>query len=371
MASDFGKFRLVQRIGGGQLSQVFQVGRADVDGDTGTALKRVNPALIAEGDFVKLVVREAGILSRLDHPNLCSCLEMGMIDGCAFLTLDLVDGCTLRALLRRVSKLELPLPTSAVLAVAAQLMRVLDYLHQQCQRPLVHLDLSPQNVMISRSGEIKLIDFGLARFCDGRDPPPLGGRMAGTIGYMSPEQSRGEEELGPPADQYGLGILLWEMLAGRRLFRGNTPKTWERMRKGDVPDPKLSISDRGDSVTHLVYRLLSPRPDDRYAQWSDALGELEASTSSLSSGKKPLAALVDRLLNDPEFDRFDAVNLKPSELDPEDIPTGELGGDGADGEEEYEEFEISVEQGEGSAAAQIRAAMPRSGEIPLSPFLEE
>lgn len=236
MISSFGKFRLLQRIGGGRLSQVYRIGRIwGEEAAPRVVLKRVAPELIGEPAFVTLVAREAGLLSRLTHPNLCACQEMGVIDGCAFLTLDLVDGCTIRALLRRLAQMEIRLATSAVLATAAQAAEVLDYLHRRCPTPLIHLDLSPQNVMISREGQLKLIDFGIARFLDGHDPPPLEGRIAGTVGYMSPEQARGDKRIDARADQYALGILLWEMLSGRRLFAGNTPETWRRMRHGEAP----------------------------------------------------------------------------------------------------------------------------------------
>ncbi|MBW2733106.1 MAG: protein kinase, partial [Deltaproteobacteria bacterium] len=174
MSQTFGKFKIIERIGGGRLSQVFRIDRnwSSTAAEPQIVLKRVAPELIAERAFVQLVTREAGVLSRLSHENLCVCQEMGVIDGCAFLTLEQVDGCTLRALLRRLSQMRIGLTTSAVLAIAYQAARVLDYLHRQCSTPLAHLDLSPQNVMITRDGTLRLIDFGIARFLSGDDPPP-------------------------------------------------------------------------------------------------------------------------------------------------------------------------------------------------------
>ena len=420
MISSFGKFRLLQRIGGGRLSQVFRIGRIwGEEAAPRVVLKRVAPELIGERAFVKLVAREAGLLSRLTHPNLCACQEMGVIDGCAFLTLDLVDGCTLRALLRRLAQIEIRLATSAVLAAAAQAAEVLDYLHRRCPMPLIHLDLSPQNVMFSREGQLKLIDFGIARFLDGHDPPPLEGRIAGTVGYMSPEQARGEKRIDARADQYALGILLWEMLGGRRLFAGNTPQTWRRMRQGDVPSLRSVAPSVAQDLARLLERLLASRPADRFTDFGVVGDELTHLSSSLHSGRRPLAALINRLMNETDFDPFDVV-LRSQKSDEEleqareavaalhhdlppvaaslgqeeeedddddgeqdetsppvlgDIPTGEVS------IENYEELSISVDHGDGTPSAQMRAIVPLGGgngqqgklapdAAPESPFLE-
>jgi serine/threonine protein kinase len=367
----FGKFVLLQRIGGGRLSQVFRVGadalnQAEVPSPV--ALKRVNPALVGEPAFVQLVVREAGLLTRLDHPSLCTCHELGVIDGCPFLTLDLVSGCTLRALMRRVSQSQIPLPATAVLAIGYGLAEVLDYLHARCPSPVVHLDLSPQNVMLTDAGTVRLIDFGIARFLDGHEPPPTGERIAGTIGYMSPEQASGEP-LDGRADQYALGILLYELLSGRRLFRGNTTETWRRMRAGEITDLSITLAETPADLRALVGRLLSPAPDARFASMVEVLGALERCSSSPLSGQRPLAALLGRLLEDASFDPFDTrlpVETLPEV--PEDLPRGES----PDGEG-YEDLRIEVDHGAGTPGGMVRELVVSraSGELPAySPFLE-
>jgi serine/threonine protein kinase len=412
LSTNFGKFRLLQRIGGGRLSQVFRIGKIwRQTSAPRVVLKRVAPELIGESSFVRLVAREAGLLTRLSHENLCACEEMGVIDGCAFLTLDLVDGCTLRALLRRLSRMGLRLPTSAVLAVAAQAAGVLDYLHRRCPTPLVHLDLSPQNVMISREGQLKLIDFGIARFLDGHDPPPLDGRIAGTVGYMSPEQARGERHLDARADQFGIGVLLWEMLTGRRLFPGNKSDTWRRMRTGETPSLAELKPGMAPELITIVDRLLAADRADRYTDLDACYQQLTKLTSDIESGRRPLAALTSRLMGETDFDPFDHVRRArggrgpsdneaaegvplvdesssshlssehpiPEVPDPEqlaDIPTGEVSIDN------YAELSIAVDHGEGTPSEQMRAIVPVLSEsqletpvtpgdsAPDSPFLE-
>lgn len=364
--SQFGKFRLVEQIGGGRLSQVFRVTRADLDGQQGCtpriALKRVQPAVIGEPAFVQLVVREAGLLARISHPNLCQCHEMGVVDGCAFLTLDLVAGCTLRALMRRISRSGIQLPSSAVVAIGYQLASALAYLHAGCDEPMIHLDLSPQNVMLDREGRLRLIDFGIARYVDGRNPPPLGGKIAGTVGYMSPEQCRGGA-LDPRADQFGLGILLWELLVGRRAFRGNTAETWDRMRRGEIPAATRGLRETPSPLAALVMRLLEPKPSRRFTSMGTVAEGLETVLSEPLSGTRPLSALVQRLLADSSFDPFDVVRQPGPALDTTDVPTGDSAPDPG-----YAELSIEVDQGAGTPGSLVRAAV--TGETPVSPFLE-
>jgi serine/threonine-protein kinase len=375
MSGTFGKFQLLEQIGGGRLSEVYRVSRHGASRGPNIALKRVMPQVITEDAFVQLIVREAGLMTRIAHPNLCSCHEMGVVDGAAFLTLDLVDGCTLRALMRRLSQRAGALPDSSIVAIGQQLAGVLDYLHRHAARTLIHLDLSPQNVMITRDGVLKLIDFGIARYLDGLDPPPLAGRIAGTIGYMSPEQASGREPLDARADQYGLGVLLWELCFGQRLFRGNTAETWRRMRAGELLDVEPQIQ-RAPELLALIERLLDADAAGRFASMADVGAAL--STLRLSAERRAeeasLSALVTHLLADPTFDRFDAVNLRPAPQQPRDIPTGEV----PLGEQEsvYEELVIAVDKGEGTPAAHVRAVVPDGQpvpgrrRVPTSPFLE-
>jgi serine/threonine-protein kinase len=373
--SQFGKYQLLDQIGGGRLSQVFRIARLGAPSNHGhlpkTALKRVRPDVIGEPAFVQLVVREASLLARLSHPSLCQCQEMGVVDGSAFLTLDLVEGCTLRALMRRISRLGVHMPAASITSIGYQLTQVLTYLHEGSDVSLIHLDLSPQNVMITREGEVKLIDFGIARHLDGSNPPPLDGKIAGTVGYMSPEQARGRE-LDRRSDQFGLGILLYEMLSGRRAFRGNTRETWERLCRGEILEAEAALAWVPAEVRETVLRLLRPDPDERFPNMGAVLQRVEAAVSDPLAGRPPLATLVQRLLQDKSFDPFDVVKLQaPSPDTPDDIPRGEIAPRGTNGNgESYAEISIEVDQlGDGTPGSLVRAALPMET-VPDSPFLE-
>lgn len=361
----FGKFQLLKRIGGGRLSEVFLATQEGEVSRARVALKRIRPALLSESIFVQILAREAGLLARLSHPFLCSCHELGVIDGCTFFTMDLIDGCTLRALMRKFSNMAINFPVSAILALGYQLAQVLSYLHQDNEYPLAHLDLSPQNVMIRSTGEIKLIDFGISRQLDGSNPPPFGEQVAGTMGYMSPEQAMGGQNIDARADQYGLGILLWEMFTGRRLFPGNTEETWSRMQDGQVSElTENEWHSAPESMVELVYRLLSPDPEARFSSMSEVAAQMKNISSAVVSGKRPLAALVERLLSQPEFDPYDGVKSPEHVPVDENIPQGDLPG------EDYVEMSVQMEQGNGSPAALLRAVMQDVIPLSNSPFVE-
>jgi serine/threonine protein kinase len=215
--------------------------------------------------------------------------------------------------------------------------------------------------MVSATGDLKLIDFGIARYLDGHEPPPVGERIAGTIGYMSPEQARGLAGEAR-ADQFGLGILLWELLTGRRLFQGNSADTWRRMREGEIPEE--SLRHVPEDLRRTVLRLLRADPDQRFPHMGEALAELGAATSSPLSGKRPLAALVQHLMADPGFDPFDVRRPAEPQALPPDIPDGSLTA------AEYDDLRIEVEKGVGSPLAAVRSVVAGAQEPPVSPFLE-
>jgi len=329
VAQFFGKFRLFDRLGGGQICDVFRAGRSWQADGRHVALKRIKPVEATRFSGVQLVVREAEILASLSHPNLCACHEVGVVDGCAFLTMDLVDGCTLLDLMRYFARrrVELPLPT--ITTIAVHLSEILDYLHRHCPTPLAHLDLSPQNVMISRQGEIKLIDFGIARLLEGSTPPSLRDNIMGTLGYMAPEQTRGEA-CGPQADQFGLGILLWEMITRRR---------WAHAASGRDEVTALPNGDLGP----LVRRLLALKPADRFADLAEPLALLRGMRSVRHNSSRPLAALVQCIREPP--------NRRWLQSEPANAQL-------ADGQDDhsYDALEILVDHGEETPSAMLRSA---------------
>jgi serine/threonine protein kinase len=223
--STFGPYRIVARIGRGGMAEVYLAQRTGPGGFArDLVIKRILPHLAADPEFVRMFVNEAAILARLTHSNIAQVYDFGRIDKDYYLAMEYVRGTSLDRLFAVVAGTGLP--AALAVRVTAEIARGLDYAHRATDahgRPLnvVHSDVSPSNVLISFEGEVKLIDFGIARARGGRDDA-LHGTIKGKVRYMSPEQSRGLP-LDPRTDVFSLGVLLWEALTGANLFDQEDP----------------------------------------------------------------------------------------------------------------------------------------------------
>lgn len=222
---DFGgKYVLGQRIGSGGMAEVFTATYSPEGGfERQVAVKRVLPAYAEREDFVAMFRREAELGAQLAHPNLVQVLDFGRHMDSWFLAMEFVDGVTLSALMRAHSDRGALVPTAACLYVIAEVAEGLAYLHEK-RAPdgssvgLVHRDLNPPNVLLSRTGEVKVSDFGVARWQTGAALTQTG-TTRGKLAYMPPEQMEGGAP-SPGWDLFALGVTAHELLCGRRLFTG-------------------------------------------------------------------------------------------------------------------------------------------------------
>src|SRR5262245_27969962 len=230
-----GPYRLLRRLGAGGMAEVFL---ATVFGASGfekrVAIKILLPELQGDGRFESLLIEEARLGARLSHTNLIQVHDLGLSDSVYYVRMDWVDGDDLGSLLQRQA-----LSTELSLLLAEQVCAALEYVHSltdDVARPLglVHCDVSPSNVLLSRTGEVKLADLGIARatlLAQNRFTSIRRGKYP----YMSPEQVEGRP-LGPSSDQFGFGIMLVELLTGQRPFDADTPEaTLERIRACEPP----------------------------------------------------------------------------------------------------------------------------------------
>jgi serine/threonine-protein kinase len=226
------------------------------------AIKTLLPELQGRGELERLLIEEARLGARLSHRNLVGVHDLGVDEGCYWVRMDWVDGSDLATLLRGA-----PPSTEAALLIAEEIALALDWLHRAADDAgrslgLVHRDVSPSNVLLSRAGEVKLGDFGIAKATMLADLTG-GGVRKGKYAYMSPEQVSGAP-LGPASDQFGLGVLLAEMLCGARPFDGGGPlETMENIRAATVPDLPGAPEDLAAIVRRCVAR-------DPAARWPNA-----------------------------------------------------------------------------------------------------
>ncbi|HZH17747.1 MAG TPA: serine/threonine-protein kinase, partial [Archangium sp.] len=189
-------------------------------------IKQILPHFADEPDFVEMFVSEARVAAGLTHGNIAQVFDFGEIDGQYFLAMEFVHGQTLSKLLRRAQKAGLPgLPMPLALFVATQICDGLDYAHRHIGedgRPmgLVHRDVSPDNVLISYEGQVKVIDFGIAKATSVVEARTSPGTLKGKYPYFSTEQAQGAQDLDARSDIFAVGVVLYEMLCGRRPYEG-------------------------------------------------------------------------------------------------------------------------------------------------------
>ena len=218
-----GRYQLLSRLAVGGMAEVYLARQGELSGfKTLVVVKKVLPHLAVKSDFIAMFLDEARIASMLDHPNVVRITEVGRTDsGEYFLAMELVQGKPLAAILQQSEKAKTPIPHTLGALVVANAAAGLHHAHQLTDASgnllgLVHRDVSPQNIMVSFEGSVKVIDFGIARAL-GRLGDTNSGSLKGKLGYMAPEQARGES-VDARADIFSLGVVLWECVAGRRLF---------------------------------------------------------------------------------------------------------------------------------------------------------
>ena len=297
----FGQYLLFDRIGRGGMAEIFLARtRNEFGGTRRLVIKEVLPELSQDAGFASMLVREAKLAARLGHRNIVQVIDLGRESGRLFIAMEYVEGYDLNQLLRQLSRRRLPLPLPFALSIVREVLQALDYAHRATDEhgaPLgiVHRDVSPSNVLISFEGEVNLCDFGIARALDmdvrrrvGETPGSEHEesriqriRVAGKSAYMAPEHARGGH-VDSRSDLFAAGIVLWELCAGRRLYRGTDTEMLEMAKSGQVPPlPDRDLPDQ-PRLQAVLDRALTFDPAARYQAASEMLDELD--NYALSTG---------------------------------------------------------------------------------------
>jgi len=277
----FGKYELLERIGIGGMAEVF---KAKIYGAEGferlIAIKRILPNLIEDDDFVNMFVDEAKIAVRLSHPNIVGIDDLGKAEGTLFIAMEFVQGKDLRA----VYDVEQARGTTTPIGIACHIvMKMCEALHHAhvatgpAGEPLqvIHRDVSPQNVLLSFEGEVKVADFGLAK-ARGRIVQTQAGVVKGKLAYMSPEQLRGED-IDHRVDVFGLGIVLYELLTGVRLFLGPSDmETLRRVYEAKVPPMQTVNPEIHPDLEAITRKALAKDRDHRYLTALELFEDLQS-----------------------------------------------------------------------------------------------
>jgi serine/threonine protein kinase len=295
-----GKYILGERMSSGGMAELFHATPVSGRFDGPIVLKRMLPELAAEQDFVSMFIEEARISTRLDHPNIVKVHDFDASDHGLFLVMELVDGPDLLAVMSRGAQLGRKVEPELAAYIACHVLEALDYAHKAAtpkgeRLHVVHRDVSPSNILITRRGYVKLADFGIAKASEmGRTSEIASGTLKGKFGYMSPEQIRGEQ-LDGRSDVFSMGIVLAEMLMSKRLF--SAPDDVELLlmvRRGDLRRLDMHGKDIPAELDAIVRKALAVDLDDRYATadaFREALVEWLAN-STRRTGSARLAELL-------------------------------------------------------------------------------
>jgi Tol biopolymer transport system component len=288
--SAVGRYRIEALIGAGGMGQVYRA--RDPQIERAVAIKMLPAAYAADSERLRRFEQEARASGALNHPNILTLYDVGRSDGCPYLVMELLDGETLRD---RIGRGAMPLPR--LCEVAAAIARGLAAAHA---RGIVHRDLKPENVMITRDERVKILDFGIAKLCapdseldQRRERTPLrtaADTMLGTVGYMAPEQIRGQPT-DERADLFALGAILFEMLTGRRAFdRDSRVETLNAILHDDAPGLDAAAVRALPAIDRIVRRCLEKDPDARFQSARDLAFALESISGVTTTKRDPTMA---------------------------------------------------------------------------------
>jgi len=276
---EFGPYHLLEKIATGGMAEVW---RARAYGMAGfekiLVIKRVLDSLAKDEEFVRLFIDEARIAVHLLHVNIVQVFDLGEVDDKYYMAMEYVHGLDLSRLIARARNLG-PFPIPLAMFIAGEVLKALQFAHNRVDEmgeplDIVHCDISPQNMLISYAGEVKITDFGISRAAF--QAKSLHKVVRGKYAYMSPEQVEGKP-LDGRTDLFSLAIVLYEALTSRRLFKAkNRDETLARVRRAEVPSPRAYRPEISEELEGFLLKALSRKPDDRFQQASEMLEALSS-----------------------------------------------------------------------------------------------
>lgn len=301
----FGQYKLLEKIAAGGMAEVWKARMRGVEGFQKTvAIKKILSHMTDNSEFVGMFIDEAKLAAQLSHPNIVHIYDLGKIGRDYYIAMEFVDGKDLRSLMNAGRRKGVRMPLGLALFIAARLASALDYAHRKRDfedqdMGLVHRDVSPQNVLLSLEGDVKLCDFGIAKAVSKAGQTQMGA-LKGKLQYMSPEQAWGRA-VDARSDLFSLGAVLYEMLTGERLFTGDTEiSVLESVRQGQIRSTRQTDPSIPVEVDEIVARALAYDPQSRFASAGEMKHRIESVLHSLGLSPDPtdLAAWVHRVLEE-------------------------------------------------------------------------
>jgi serine/threonine protein kinase len=294
----YGPYQLLEKIAVGGMAELFRAKRTGVEGfEKVVAVKRILPHLSDNKEFVDMFIDEAKMVAGLAHPNIVQIYDLGKIEKSYYIAMEYVHGRDLRSILRRAKEKGVVVPRELAALVASRVCSALEYAHRKKddrgqKMKIVHRDVSPQNILISFEGDVKLTDFGIAKAAT-KATAHESGALRGKLLYMSPEQAWGKP-MDRRSDIFSLGLVLYEMLTDQRPFLGSSELgILEMVRECRIAPPRSLDPAIPDDLEQAVMKALARDPDERYADAAEMQKDLER---HLHAGRPPTGADIARFM---------------------------------------------------------------------------
>jgi len=307
VSETYGNYELLERIATGGMAEIFRAKQLGLEGfEKELCIKRILPHLAREPQFIKMFLDEARIAARLSHPNITQIYNLGAQGGTYFIAMEYVDGQDLREVWRMCEARGQPMPPQYACRIVAEAAAALHHAHKKTNKQgkplgIVHRDVSPQNILVTRTGDVKVVDFGIAKAADS-STHTRAGVLKGKFAYMSPEQAAGGR-IDRRTDIFALGVILHELITGVRLFKRDTDvSTLTAVGNCHVDPPSDSVEGVDDELDAIVLKALAKNPKDRFQDGEELQLALEKwlVEKSLPSSSAALAQFIAGLAKDIE-----------------------------------------------------------------------
>ena len=279
----FGKYTLLRSLAKGGMAELFLALQKSVAGfEKLIVIKRILPSMNQDAAFIEMLLHEARIAATLSHPNIVQIFDVGQAEGLYFIAMEHVHGEDIRSVVRQMKTMNVPeFPLEHALAIALGMCAGLTYAHEKPDldgTPLgiVHRDISPQNVVLTFSGDVKIVDFGIAKSDNKMVGDTKSGKLKGKVPYMSPEQARGEA-IDARSDIFATGVMLFELTTGKRLFKGASEfETLKLICEREYPRPSQIRPAYPPGLERIVMKALTKDRNERYQTAREMQSDLES-----------------------------------------------------------------------------------------------
>lgn len=321
----FGKYELITKIAMGGMAEVF---KAKITGEKGfeklLVIKKVLPNLAAEDKWIEHFIDEAKLAALLNHENITHIYDFGSIDGSWFIAMEYLSGRDLKHVVTKGTEIDQPLSVENSLYIMSKVCEGLEYAHNLTDlkgAPLniIHRDISPQNIFITFDGNVKIIDFGIAK-TSAQSSQTRAGVIKGKLAYMAPEQAGGKP-IDHRIDIFSAGIILYELLTGNRMFSGDVSDMLFKVISADYEDPKIVLENYPPKLHEILNKALSKNRDDRYFSAGDMRADIEDCMfeMQLRPGSRKLADYM-RTVFTKEYTEEKFESLTTLDMESEDSP---------------------------------------------------